>query len=53
MKKDLKERIEERAYEIFLKNETKNGYPINDWLKAEKEIMKEEKKKQKKKSKKV
>jgi hypothetical protein len=37
----LKKRIEERAYELFLERGGEHGYHLEDWLKAEKEILAE------------
>lgn len=34
----VKEKIEKRAYELFLARGGKQGYAIDDWLKAEREI---------------
>jgi hypothetical protein len=37
--KRLKERIEKRAYELFVKRGGRHGYALEDWLKAEQETM--------------
>jgi hypothetical protein len=37
----LKNRIEKRAYEIFLHRGAQPGHHFDDWVKAEKEIMAE------------
>lgn len=37
--KRLKERIEKRAYELFVKRGGRHGYALEDWLKAERETM--------------
>lgn len=37
----LKNRIEKRAYEIFLHRGALPGYHFDDWVKAEKEVMAE------------
>ena len=37
----LKNKIEKRAYEIFLHRGALQGYHFDDWVKAEKEIMAE------------
>jgi hypothetical protein len=34
----IKERIERRAYELFLKRNGAHGYHMEDWIQAEKEI---------------
>jgi hypothetical protein len=35
----LKQQIEKRAYELFLARGGQHGYAIEDWVKAEKEIL--------------
>jgi len=52
MKQDLKKRISERAYHYFKERGRNHGYDLEDWLRAEKEILEEEKLKKKKKTKK-
>ncbi|MBN2038093.1 MAG: DUF2934 domain-containing protein [Chitinispirillaceae bacterium] len=47
----IKERIERRAYQLFLKRNGAHGYHMEDWVQAEKEIAAEiaaEKKSEKK-----
>jgi len=34
-----REKIEKRAYELYLKRGGAHGYDVADWLKAEKEIL--------------
>jgi len=50
MKEDLKKRISERAYRYFKERDDIHGYDLEDWLRAEKEILAEEKLKKKKKA---
>lgn len=38
---ELRKKIEEKAYEYFLKRGKKPGHHVEDWTKAEQEIMKE------------
>jgi hypothetical protein len=40
---DLKKRIEERAYQLYLARGGRHGDAVSDWLRAEKEIMHESK----------
>lgn len=44
---DIKKRIAERAYHLFLARGGQHGYQLEDWLKAEKEIKSEMAKKKK------
>jgi hypothetical protein len=37
----LRNRIEKRAYELFLHRGAQPGYHFDDWVKAEKEVMAE------------
>ncbi|KMQ50281.1 hypothetical protein CHISP_2851 [Chitinispirillum alkaliphilum] len=41
----VKELIEKRAYELFLKRGAQDGYHIQDWIRAEQEVMAELEKK--------
>jgi hypothetical protein len=38
----LRKKIEQRAYQLFLKRGGAHGYHIADWAKAEKEVLAEE-----------
>jgi hypothetical protein len=42
MNESLKKKIEIRAYQLFLKRGGAHGYHVQDWAKAEKEILAEE-----------
>ena len=42
MNESLRKKIEQRAYEFYLKRGGKHGYHLEDWARAEKEIMTEE-----------
>lgn len=42
MNESLRKKIEQRAYEFYLKRGGKHGYHLEDWARAEKEIMGEE-----------
>ena len=35
----VREKIEKKAYELFLQRGGVHGYAIEDWIKAEKEVM--------------
>jgi hypothetical protein len=37
----IRKKVEQRAYELFLKRGGIHGYAIEDWAKAEKEVMAE------------
>jgi hypothetical protein len=37
---DLRKKIEERAYQLYLERGGRYGDAVSDWLRAEKEIMK-------------
>jgi hypothetical protein len=41
MDASLKNRIEKRAYELFLHRGAQPGHHFDDWVKAEKEVMAE------------
>lgn len=41
----VREMIEKRAYELFLKRNGEHGYHIQDWIQAEKDVMAELEKK--------
>jgi hypothetical protein len=41
MNESIRKKIEQRAYEFFLQRGGKHGYHVEDWAKAEKEIMAE------------
>jgi hypothetical protein len=36
---NLRERIQERAYAMFMEREGQPGDPLEDWLKAEQEVL--------------
>jgi len=38
---DLKERIRQRAYELYEAREKQDGHELDDWLLAESEVMEE------------
>ena len=42
MNESLRKKIEVRAYQLFLKRGGVHGYAMEDWAKAEKEILAEE-----------
>jgi hypothetical protein len=42
MDENMKARIEKRAYELFVARGGQDGYHMEDWLKAESEILKAE-----------
>ena len=42
---DLRKRIEERAYQLYLKRSGRNGDAHGDWIRAEREIMDEDRQK--------
>jgi|WetSurMetagenome_2_1015567.scaffolds.fasta_scaffold501284_1 hypothetical protein len=42
MNESLKKKIELRAYQLFLKRGGAHGYHVQDWARAEKEILAEE-----------
>jgi hypothetical protein len=42
MTETIKDRIEKRAYELFMARGGHHGYAIEDWLKAEKEMLSSE-----------
>jgi hypothetical protein len=48
MTEELKKRIEQRAYEIFLKSGGVHGNDLENWSRAEREVMAEEEKARKK-----
>lgn len=35
----IRQKIEKRAYELFLRRGGQHGYHIEDWLRAEKEVL--------------
>jgi hypothetical protein len=39
MNESLRKKIEERAYQLFLKRGGVHGYAMEDWARAEKEIL--------------
>ena len=39
MDEGTKKKVEERAYQLFLARGGVHGYAIDDWIKAEKEVM--------------
>jgi hypothetical protein len=39
MEAALKERVEKRAYDLFRERGGDHGYAIDDWLRAEKEVL--------------
>lgn len=39
MEATLKERVEKRAYDLFRERGGDHGYAIDDWLRAEQEIL--------------
>ena len=39
--KTLNERIEQKAYDIYLKRGRIDGYDVHDWLEAEKQVLSE------------
>jgi|WetSurMetagenome_2_1015567.scaffolds.fasta_scaffold432259_2 hypothetical protein len=41
MDESVRKKIEQRAYEFFLKRGGKHGYHVEDWARAEKEILAE------------
>jgi hypothetical protein len=41
MDESVRKKIEQRAYEFFLKRGGKDGHHVEDWARAEKEIMAE------------
>lgn len=43
MQDSIKEKIEKRAYQLFLKRGGVHGYAMEDWAQAEKEIAAEQK----------
>jgi hypothetical protein len=42
MNESLRSKIEQRAYELFVKRGGKHGHAEEDWAKAEKEILSEQ-----------
>jgi hypothetical protein len=42
MNESLRKKIEERAYQLFLKRGGVHGYHVEDWARAEKEVLAEE-----------
>jgi hypothetical protein len=42
MNESLKKKIEERAYQLFLKRGGVHGYHVEDWARAEKEVLAED-----------
>lgn len=38
MRETLNDRIEKRAYELFIERGGEHGYAMEDWIRAEKEI---------------
>lgn len=47
MDNTVKNLVEKRAYELFLKRGGKHGYALQDWFQAEKEVMAETESKKK------